>query len=221
MGNINIIVISAPLEEGWQGTPDEFRQEIFSTLTFQADGAFLTGQVGGAMPTQDVGIYIDGQDIYTWDAETSSYQPINVQPIGSLLPYLGAVAPKHYLLCDGGSYHKTDYPDLYALIGDSYKRSGDITDDFRVPDFQGRFPVGAGVGDYNPLGNLPPGDMREINLHSYGGFEWPRRKDTKHVNQPAANVTPGDSLVYTGVVSTTYTRSVPPYVGVNYIVRSK
>jgi len=223
MGNINIIVISAPLPEGWEGTPDEFRQQVFSTLTFQGSGSFLTGQVGGAMPTSDVGLYIDGGDLYTWDVETSSYQPINTHPIGSILPYLGAVAPTNYLLLNGGVHARDEHKELFALIGTTYNKPGDADNEFRVPNLCGRTLFGAGTGDYNPLGavGLPPGSMREMLLHAYDGLEWPRRLNSKHVGQPAANSNPGDCMVYTGVTGTNYTRAMPPHLVINWIVRSK
>lgn len=220
-GAINIIAVSAPLPEGWEGTPDEFREEVFSTLQFQASGAFLTGQIGGAMPTQDVGLFIDGQDLYTWDAETSAYRPINTVPIGGVMPYLGAAAPTNYLLLDGADYLKADYPDLAVLLGDTYKRTSDSSDRFRVPDARGRDFRGAGQGDYDPKQLAVPGRMLEIPLGEYGGKEWQVRKTTKHAQIPAANTTPGDGLMFSGVKHATfYTRAIPPYVGANWIVRA-
>jgi len=225
MGNINIIPISVPLPEGWEGTPDEFRQQIFSTLTFQASGDFMTGQIGGAMPTSNVGLYIDGPYLYTWDADTSTYQPINTHPIGSILPYLGSVVPANYLLLDGGQHLVADYKELYALIGKTYIKSTESGDDthFRVPNMAGRTFFGAGQGDYNPLATagVPGGLMREMLLHQFDGLEWPRRLNSKHVGQPAANTNPGDVMVYTGVTGTNYTRAMPPHLVINWIVRSK
>lgn len=220
-GTINIIAISAPLPEGWEGTPDEFRQEVFSTLQFQANGAFLTGQIGGALPTVDVGLFVDGRDLYTWDADSSAYRPVRSVPVGTVSAYLGAVAPTNYLLLDGGDYLQTDYPELFALIGTTFNRVGDASNRFRVPNAAGRTFIGAGIGDYNPKLDGTPGRMKEILLGEYGGREWPVRKTTRHVQQPANNATPGDSLIYSGTRhATLYTRSVPPYIAGNWIVRA-
>jgi hypothetical protein len=221
---IQIIPISAPLPEGWEGTPDEFREEIFSTLSFQASGAFLTGQIGGATPTEDVGLFISGQDLFTWDADTSTYKAINTDLIGSLRPYLGATVPSNglYLLCDGGEYLKTDYPALYAIIGDVYKRGTDSADNFRVPDMRGRTVFGAGVGDYDAKQDGIPGRMAELTLNEYGGTEWVLRKATKHPQQPPSNNNPGDSQFLSGVThATLYSRAIPPHVVVNWLVRAK
>lgn len=49
-----------------------------------------------------------------------------------------------WLLCDGRSLLKTDYPDLHAAIGDTF---GSVDGDhFNIPDLQGRVPVGTGSG---------------------------------------------------------------------------
>lgn len=223
MAGVNIIIISAPLPEGWEGTPDEFRQQVFNTITFEASGAFLSGQIGGATPTADVGLFVNGRLLYTWDADTSAYRPIDTHPIGSVLPYLGSTVPDdRYLLLDGSDYLRADYPDLAALLGTTYNRASDSADRFRVPDMQGRDFRGAGIGDYDPKQDATPGRMQELTLGDYGGREWPVRKVSRFVNQPANNVTPGDSLVYSGTKhATLYTRAVPPYVVANWIVRAK
>lgn len=223
MGKIKITPISVPFPEGWQGDLDEHRIQLFSTLTFEGEGDFLFGQVGGSQPTEDIGIWINGQQIYTWDAATSTYKPIKTEEVGVVKAYLGSTAPPFYLMCDGSQHEKTRYPELYSLIGIAYNRTADDPNgaSFRVPDYRGRNPRGAGTGTYDPLGGALP-NMREILMHEYGGKEWPFRRETKHLNQPAAADPPGDSLFYTAVKhATLYTRSVPPYVACNFIVRAE
>lgn len=65
---------------------------------------------------------------------------------GTIQMYAGSTAPTGWLPCDGSEYLKTDYPKLYAVIGDTYGTVVAPTDSdhFRVPDFQGRVGVGAG-----------------------------------------------------------------------------
>jgi microcystin-dependent protein len=43
-------------------------------------------------------------------------------PTGSGMPYFGASAPAGWLLCDGTAVSRSAYADLYAVIGDTYKR---------------------------------------------------------------------------------------------------
>jgi len=52
-------------------------------------------------------------------------------PIATVLAYGGQGVPAGFLKCDGGSYLKTDYPDLFSEIGVVY--GGNATN-FSVPD---------------------------------------------------------------------------------------
>lgn len=64
-------------------------------------------------------------------------------PAGALVPYAGSAAPSGYLLCDGSSYLRDSYPDLFTAIGTTYG-AADGTH-FNVPDMRGRMPVGVGT----------------------------------------------------------------------------
>jgi microcystin-dependent protein len=65
-------------------------------------------------------------------------------PVGTILPYAGAVAPYGYLLCDGGEQERAKYRNLYNVIGDTYgtpfRGEDELT--FVLPDMRGRFPLG-------------------------------------------------------------------------------
>jgi microcystin-dependent protein len=47
----------------------------------------------------------------------------------------------NWLLCDGAQYENINFPDLFAVIGDTYNLPGDTTGFFRVPDLRGRVPA--------------------------------------------------------------------------------
>lgn len=64
----------------------------------------------------------------------------SLTPPGIVRPYAGTTAPDGELLCDGTSYLRATYPDLFAIIGTTYG-SADATH-FNVPDLRGRIPVG-------------------------------------------------------------------------------
>jgi len=53
-------------------------------------------------------------------------------------------APKYWSFCWGQFIPVSQNPSLYSLIGANY--GGDGRNDFGLPDFRGRVPVGAGVG---------------------------------------------------------------------------
>lgn len=49
----------------------------------------------------------------------------------------------NWLLCDGSAVSRTDYADLYALIGDNFG-AGDGSTTFNLPDYRGKFLRGLG-----------------------------------------------------------------------------
>ena len=61
----------------------------------------------------------------------SDKKNFSTAPLGTVLSFAGQTRPNGYLLCDGASYKVTDYPDLYAVIGNTY--GGDSTN-FNVPN---------------------------------------------------------------------------------------
>jgi microcystin-dependent protein len=79
----------------------------------------------------------------TFGSDARIYVPISV-PSGSVVDYAGATAPTGWLLCDGTSYLRATYPNLFASIGTTFG-SVDGTH-FNVPDLRSRFVLGAGQG---------------------------------------------------------------------------
>ena len=69
-------------------------------------------------------------------------------PVGAIIQYGGSSAPSGWLLCDGttglNSVTDTTLADLYAGIGTTY--GGTDAEDFDLPDFRGRVPIGVGTG---------------------------------------------------------------------------
>jgi microcystin-dependent protein len=62
--------------------------------------------------------------------------------IGTIVAYVGDVIPETLLLCDGGTYDREDYPDLYDVLPVSLHVGADS---FTVPDMAGRAAVGATI----------------------------------------------------------------------------
>jgi microcystin-dependent protein len=70
----------------------------------------------------------------------SGGQPV---PPGAMMDFAGGTAPAGWLLCNGASYLKTDFPALSSAIGNSWGGAGL---NFNVPDLRGRVPLGSGAG---------------------------------------------------------------------------
>lgn len=83
----------------------------------------------------DVGgdVYANGEKLIT---ERQS------QPAGSIMQWPASTAPNGWVMCDGQAVSRTEYADLFAIIGSNYG-PGNGTTTFNVPDFRGR--VAAGV----------------------------------------------------------------------------
>lgn len=66
-------------------------------------------------------------------------------PVGAVTMFAGTTAPLGWVLCNGQLLDRTAYASLFQVLGTSYGNTS--ATNFRVPDFRGLFPVGAG-GDY-------------------------------------------------------------------------
>ena len=104
-------------------------------------------------------------------------------PIGTVLSFAGQTAPHGYLLANGASYKVADYPDLYAVIGNTY--GGDSTN-FNVPDYRETVLVGVGENttdtiashDVYGLGEFKDDQLQRIT----GDFEAGNRNTSPHTS---------------------------------------
>ena len=69
-------------------------------------------------------------------------------PTGAVTIFCGAVVPTNWLKCDGGAYSRSQYANLYAVLGGALSPwgQGDGKTTFNTPDLRGRVPMGAGLG---------------------------------------------------------------------------
>lgn len=86
--------------------------------------------------------------------------PVNASgpliPVGSIMPYVGDMAPNGWLMCDGSYVSVAAYALLFDRI--KYKYGAPQTGKFKLPDFRGKFLLGylgmaGGVGDSIPVQN--------------------------------------------------------------------
>lgn len=90
-------------------------------------------------------------------------------PAGAIFPFAGSSVPNGYLLCDGSEVKISDFPDLFSVIGYTYKTAslliGAAT--FALPDFRGRFALGR--DDMNNGRYVPSKDNITISIPAGGG----------------------------------------------------
>jgi microcystin-dependent protein len=137
----------APFPTGEALDANAYGQQLVANLQAFISGNFLTGQIGGTQPTQNVGPWLNGNIWWFWDPASSTYvaqSATSALPTGSIVGYGGLTAPTGFLLCDGSSYLISAQTSLYNAIGTMYGNAGGGT--FKVPDYRGRSIVGAGSG---------------------------------------------------------------------------
>ena len=159
-----------------------------------------------------------------------------VVPIGSVIFYLGTTIPDGYLLCNGASLSRTEYPELFEVLG---TKCGSVDSaHFTLPDTHHRFLEGtttlSEVGSYIAAG-LPniPGKL-EFNRFrwDYGGYieatgafskvegnsgsnklQFDENKDVTGVN---AVFDPSKASNYYGASNTVQTASLRGYLLIRY-----
>ena len=89
-------------------------------------------------------IYRPGSTNLYRTTKQSFLQHVPVVPVGAIFPYAGSTPPSGYLFCDGSEVSTGDYPQLYAVIGYTYKAVSLLigSSTFALPDLRGRFPLG-------------------------------------------------------------------------------
>ena len=150
-------------------------------------------------------------------------------PIGSIQAYGGTTAPSGWLLCQGQAISKTEYAELFKVIGTAFGE-GDGSTTFNIPNYRGKVPFGADTD--NAIGTDEDGALPNIK----GGITGMRAGSGGTPNGcvqttgSAENVSTwsgsyGGWNIDASRSSTLYkdgqTTVVPANVRVNYIIKAK
>ena len=155
-----------------------------------------------------------------------------VVPIGSVIFYLGTTIPDGYLLCNGASLSRTEYPELFEVLG---TKCGSVDSaHFTLPDTHHRFLEGtttlSEVGSYIAAG-LPNiksvvAGLRTFNGDSTAGpaLYWARLKGQNMATVDGTGSSPTDLHLDASKSSSLYQESISE-VRVNalygmYLIRS-
>jgi microcystin-dependent protein len=116
---------------------------------------------------------------YYYDSATGAWlseKRIGV-PTGVTMAFAGATAPEGFLICDGSSKLRADYPALFEVLGGASSPYGlpSVTT-FNVPDLQTRIPVGKNTtGTFATLGStggaesvVLTGAQSGLPVHNHG-----------------------------------------------------
>ncbi|MCP4133541.1 MAG: hypothetical protein GY754_21410 [bacterium] len=148
-------------------------------------------------------------------------------PVGTIVPFAGPEAniPDGWLLCDGDSYDRDSYPDLFQAIGTSW--GAPDSSQFNLPDFQGRFLRGLDIA-----GTIDPGrsvgsyqdDAFQDHRHTWSFYEADIDSHSDRVNYWDTSSSNPSSTPQTQYTSYSYNgRSAaetrPKNAAVNYIIK--
>ena len=87
-----------------------------------------------------------------------SSKPFSILPIGALIATFCTEAPYGFLICDGRTVSREEYPTLFSIIGTIYG-SGDGSTTFTLPNITDKFIKGttnpANIGQINTKAEVP------------------------------------------------------------------
>lgn len=148
-------------------------------------------------------------------------------PIGSILPYGGAVAPSGWFICQGQAISRTTYAELFAVIGTAFG-TGDGSTTFNLPDLREATTKGVGLSGKS-------NNHYDSNGIALGEFVEDRVQAHTHSHKTGSSTAGSEewvmfatSQVISGICQTDYgidgrfgnTTEVKA-VGVNYIIKAK
>lgn len=98
----------------------------------------------------------DGSIYALKDDVEEEFENLITVPIGGGLDFYGRTPPEKYLFADGSAISRTEYAELFAVIGITYG-SGDGSTTFNLPDKRERVTVGYKTGSTNGTSNATMG----------------------------------------------------------------
>jgi microcystin-dependent protein len=162
---------------------------------------------------------------------------------GTILPTVATSAPAGWLLCDGSAVSRTNYANLFNIVGTAFG-TGDGSTTFNLPDLRGRSIIGVGTG--SGLTARARGDTGGAETHTLTEAQMPLHghpvRNTFSSQSTFASLTTGgfpvstasavNSAAYTGTPSNTAGQQIggtggngahnnmQPFMALSYIIRA-
>ena len=139
--------------------------KVFTTAI---SNTFIANKTLATAPRQDDEVIInrvsgDSTGVFKI-SQSALVSSVPVIPIGTIVPFGGVNLPAGWLLCDGSELRIADYLDLNNTIQFQFKaQSLDASGFFGLPDFRGRFPLGA-----DNMGGTSANRVTDVNADTVG-----------------------------------------------------
>jgi microcystin-dependent protein len=186
------------------------------------------GDVSGFTASDAAGSKVESLDERVARLERLEASASSRNPPGAVMEYAGSTAPEGWLLCQGQSLLRSDYPTLFAAIGTTYG-SADSTH-FNVPNTKGRVVVGLDTSqsEFNALNEKAGAKTHTLSLaempsHSHamtrttaGGSGITGTGIPPHNNAPAGGGQAVTDLVGSGSAH----NNLQPYIVMNHIIKT-
>lgn len=118
----------------------ESSEQSAQSATQSANSASESAELAQSWAVGEIDARPEGSSKYWAELAQGFY------PVGAMLPYAGDTPPEGWLVCDGSIISRTDYAELFAIIGEIYG-DGDGATTFSLPNFINRtFWGGSGSG---------------------------------------------------------------------------
>ena len=126
---------------GFTFNTDDF-DVVDSEISLDATQRTFTGTAAEWEDVVDKSIYTI---VNLTDDEPAKAIPLYADmAVGTIVPFGGSSSVDGFLLCDGSEYNRTDYPELFEVIGTSFGTPSANTK-FKVPDLREATTKGAGL----------------------------------------------------------------------------
>lgn len=174
----------------------------------------------------------------TTQIATTAFVLANGVPTGGLIMWSTASAPSGFLLCDGSAVSRSTYAALFAIVGTTFG-SGDGSTTFNVPNYTNRMPYGTTIGATGGSANatlvshthtasvVDPGHSHtiidgQVNTRTNPYFNW---AGTGGASVGVTGAGTNSSLTGISVTNSTEGSSatnanLPPYLGINFIIKT-
>ena len=177
--------------------------------------------VGATPPSRQMWDYLQKQN-----DEKAQWLYLNVVqgiPIGVVQAFAGNTVPDGWLLCDGSAVSRTDYAELYAVIGDTYG-AGDGSTTFNLPNLVDRFVEGSATAGTEKTAGLPniSGYITSVVTDAGGAFTPPSSTTYREWNVTSSGPIYGGINFNASNVNGIYGNSTtvqPPALTMRYIIK--